>query len=79
MECSTEHRDLRDQFLRLETETETEQVQFQQARPRLKRYSLNKQDRDSYLGIFETETRKMVETDSLADLTIDSIYNLYQT
>ena len=56
-------RDLRDQFLRFETETETEQVQSQQARPRLKRYSLNKRDRvrDSYLQIFETETetRKM--------------------
>ena len=39
-------RDLRGQFLRFETETETEQVQSQQARPRLKRYSLNKRDRD---------------------------------
>ena len=71
---------MRDQFLRFETETE--QVQSQQARPRpiLKRYSLNKRDRDSYsrifktetetrkMCIFETETRKMVETKSLADL-----------
>ena len=78
-----------DQFLRFETETE--QVQSQQARPRLKRYSLNKGDRDSYSPIFETETktetrkmcifetesRKMVETktdiESFADLTVASI------
>ena len=52
-------KDLRDQFLRIENETEAEQVQSQQAKPRLKRYSLNKRDRDSYSQIFETETRKM--------------------
>ena len=86
---------MRDQFLRFETETE--QVKFQQARPRprLKRYSLNKRDRDCYSRIFktETETRKMcifetktremvdteTETESLADLTVASIYNLDQT
>ena len=52
------YRDLRDQFLRFKTETETEQVKSQQARlrPRLKRYSLNKRDRDSCSRIFETET-----------------------
>ena len=48
-------RDLRDQFLRLETE----QVQSQQARPRPKRYSLNKRDQDSCSRIVETETRKI--------------------
>ena len=59
-----------------------EQVQSQQARPRLERYSLNKREQDPYsqifktetktrkMCIFETETRKMVETvnESLADL-----------
>ena len=62
-------RDLRNQFLRFETETETEQVQSQQARPRLKRYSLNKRDQDSYSRIFETETRNMCifKTESLAE------------
>ena len=40
-------------------ETETKQVQSQQTRPRLKRYSFNKRDRDSYSQKFETETRKM--------------------
>ena len=84
-------RDLQDQFLRFETETE--QVQSQQARPRLKRYSLNKRDRDSCSQIFETETetrkicifetetetRKMVETETLADLSVASIYNLDQS
>ena len=83
----------RNQFVRFETETE--QVQSQQARPRLKRYSLTKRDRDYYLQIFMTETesrkmcifgtetRKMVETktetESLADLIVASIYNLNQT
>ena len=72
-------------------ETKTEQVQSQQARPRLKRYSLNKRDQGSYSQIFETETRKIsffetetetrkiVETETLADLTVGSIYNLDQT
>ena len=77
--------DLRDQLLRFETETE--QVQSQQARPRLKRYSLNKQDRDSCSQIFETETktrkmcifktetetetRKMVETKTETETLAD--------
>ena len=63
--------------------------------PRLKKYSLNKPDRDSSSGIFETETetrkmcifetetRKMVETETAteahADLIVGSIYNLDQT
>ena len=51
-------RDLRDQFLRFETE----QVQSQQARPRLKRYSLNKRDQDSCSRIFETETETKTKT-----------------
>ena len=82
-------RDLQDQFLRLETETMTEQVQSQQARPRprLKRYSLNKLDRDPCrifeietrkICIFETETetetRKMIETETLTDISVASIY-----
>ena len=82
-------RDMRDQFLRFETETETEQLQSQQARPRpiLKRYSLNKRDRDSCSQIFETETetRKIcifeTETETrktLADLSVSFIYNLGQ-
>ena len=76
-------RDLRDQFLRFEIETK--QVQSQQARPRLKRYSLNKRDRDSCSRIFETdtETRKMVETvtetETLADLSVVSMCNFDQT
>ena len=51
-------RDLRDQFLRFKTKTE-QVLQSHQARPklRLKRYSLNKRDRDSYSRIFETETK----------------------
>ena len=69
-----------------------EQVQSQQAKPRLKRYSLNKRDRHSCSRIFETETetetrkififetetetRKMVETETLADLSVASIYKL---
>ena len=85
MVINDQTRYLRDQFLRLETETETEQVQSQHARPRLKGYSLNKQDQDSYSQIFETEARKMCtlrprpgkwsrpRTESLADFTEASI------
>ena len=39
-------RDLRDQFLRLETKTETEKVQSQQARPRLLFTNIRDWDRD---------------------------------
>ena len=69
------NRDLQDQFLRFEIKTKTEQVQSQQARPRLKRYGLNKRDRDSHSRIFETETqtRKMVETESLVYLWFNPI------
>ena len=67
--------DLGDYFLRLETKNETEQVQSQQARLLF----TNIRDRDQKMCIFETETRKIVETDTLADPTVGSIYNLDQT